>query len=651
MKKLISVVLLICLSFSVCPVLARDTTEVTPKTYGVDNLNNEKGNLYVAFLGGSITRGDGSSGTITYKDNAGTGSAKWASQVTKRYFQKKYPNKNVIEVNAGISGTDSNFGLFRMKNHLIDKCGSEGPDVVFIEFAVNDMWTSTSNPKDVHRRMEGIVRQLASLPKQPVIIFVYTAAWRSGSGFEWYQTSGKVHQQVADYYNIGSINLCDYVIGGTDIHGDPIVWDATNPESWTGDNTHPNNKGYTAYADYILKQFEEHPEQYLKKLTWKNVPMGNYEFGSPQLVSPINNSNVTTTGTWNMDKNISFWFEQGALKTVQGGATMTFKFTGRSIGIFSIISSLAANADYVIDQGSAHPVSGQLKPYDAAVSGMRPAPILARNDLFMGEHVIKITTQSPANTTNVGFVVGNFMIDPEQPDPIAYDVTLNHKDSVRCGTVLKGNYSYINQEKEEGKTTTQWMVCDSKDGVYTPIDGASGTSYTPGLDMVGKYMKYRVTPKDLLGNTGKSVDSEPILIGVPPADECFNTTEIAYFKEGEDTVAKTYLTNKLTGGTLKATLIMAEYEVEEDGTKKLLQTKKVTHEVAAGKTVNFSAKMNISDSLDHLVKTMVWAEPGMEPILPATQIIGGNIDKVTYIDRIEDEEETSVFVYRVNALK
>lgn len=85
MKKRLSLILIICFSLIAFPVLAKDTTTVSPKCYGVDSLNNDSGKLYIAFLGGSITAGSGG-GTVEYKDNAGSGFSRWSTQITKRYF-------------------------------------------------------------------------------------------------------------------------------------------------------------------------------------------------------------------------------------------------------------------------------------------------------------------------------------------------------------------------------------------------------------------------------------------------------------------------------------------------------------------------------------------------------------------------------------
>lgn len=506
------------------------------------------------------------------------------------FFAKQYPNKRVIEVNAGLPGTDSNLGLFRMKKHLVESCGNEGPDIVFVEFAVNDMYASNATPQLVQQRMEGIVRQLASLPKQPVIVFVYSASVQSARpdlGFTNYLNSAGVHQQVASYYGIGSLNLCEYVAGGTDIEGNDIVWDYTgqNADSWTGDGVHPNDKGYTAYADYMIDCFRKQPEQYFKKLTWKEVPMSGYEFGSPQVISPVNNPDVTTTGTWKTDKNFSVWFKDGVRKSNKGGSSMIFRFTGRSIGIFSAFGSGAANAGYVIDMGSSNPISGQLTPNNSS-GGWMVGSVLLRHDLSPGEHMIKITTYDPPNATEDGFVVGYFMVDPEQPDPIVSNVSTDAQGSVLCKTKLTGSYSYLN-EQEEGKTESQWFVSNQKNGSYTVINGASGTEFTPGEEYIGRYIKYSVTPKDAQGNVGKTFFSEPVAVTVPSAKQCCSATEISASVNNGTWTSVTDVTNRLSGINLKISLITAEYQVSEGGVKMLIQTKKDSREVTAGGRFRF----------------------------------------------------------------
>lgn len=643
--------------------LAKDTTVVSPKSYGIDNLNNEAGNLYVAYLGGSITEGSGGSGNITYKDNAGSGHARWSSQLTKRYFQQKYPNKKVIEVNAGVGGTPSDLGLFRMQKDVVAPCGTEGPDVVFVEFAVNDAYTCVATPVEAQKRMEGIVRQLAQLPKQPVIIFVYTAAYRvenspigGMTGFDPYLQSAQVHKQVADYYNIGSINLCEYIAGGKDLQGNTIIWDKEKTGTWTGDGTHPNDTGYTGYTDYIMKLFQENSKEYFKKLTWKSTPMSGYEFGKPSTVSH-KSSDVKYTGTWTQDTSLlSSRFGDGTRKTTETGATVSFSFSGRSIGLYAARGRNGSTASYIIDKGSSNPVSGTINNYyDSGYMGVNT---LLRFDLAPGNHTITITTNAPVSADRNEFIFGYFFVDEEQPDPIVSEVTIDKTETVGINEKIQGSYTYLNQAKEEGATTYQWLVSDTKNGTYTPISGQTRNNYTPGASMIGKYIKFRVIPKDILGTSGKAVDSVPVQVSRPSTQECFSATKALYYTTGNqlvtnvitgDVTAKTSVTNKLAGSTLKVSVLTAEYTVDEQGNKTMVQSKVSTKEITGGATVEFANTLTTTAGDDRLVQTMIVANDTLEPITDVAQLVGGTADKVTYIGtETDDTENVVVSIYQIN---
>lgn len=73
--------------------------------------------LKVAFLGGSITG----------KDDC------WRPQ-TMDMFRRLYPHIVWEEINASVGGTGSNFGAFRLRGEVI----VHKPDLIFVEFAVND---------------------------------------------------------------------------------------------------------------------------------------------------------------------------------------------------------------------------------------------------------------------------------------------------------------------------------------------------------------------------------------------------------------------------------------------------------------------------------------------------------------------------------
>ncbi|MBE7042571.1 MAG: hypothetical protein E7399_03645, partial [Ruminococcaceae bacterium] len=156
--------------------------------YGVDNLNNMSGDLKIAFIGGSITYGTGAS----------SAAKRYSTQLVTNYFKKKFPNKNIIEINTGIGGTPSDLGLMRLNREI----SSQAPDVVFVEFAVNDKYFDQATAQ---RQYEGIVRQLLKLPKQPVVIPLYTCE----NGLS--EVTADYQQEVAEYYGLGSVSFIEYI--------------------------------------------------------------------------------------------------------------------------------------------------------------------------------------------------------------------------------------------------------------------------------------------------------------------------------------------------------------------------------------------------------------------------------------------------------
>src|SRR4051812_40437497 len=73
----------------------------------------------VVFLGGSVTEGGGAEGYVAR---------------SQRWFDATYGAGRVTVVNAGIGGTDSDFGEQRFARDVL----ANRPDLVVIEFAVND---------------------------------------------------------------------------------------------------------------------------------------------------------------------------------------------------------------------------------------------------------------------------------------------------------------------------------------------------------------------------------------------------------------------------------------------------------------------------------------------------------------------------------
>ena len=103
--------------------------------------------IRVGYLGGSITAQPG-----------------WRVY-SLEWMKDRFPQAEFIEINAAIGGTGSDFGVFRLHDHVL----KFKPDLVFIEFAVNDGGAASEK---IIRSMEGIVRQIWK--NNPFIsIFIY----------------------------------------------------------------------------------------------------------------------------------------------------------------------------------------------------------------------------------------------------------------------------------------------------------------------------------------------------------------------------------------------------------------------------------------------------------------------------------------------
>ncbi len=89
--------------------------------------------MRIAYLGGSITAQEG-----------------WRPR-SLQWFRQQFPSATVEEINAAIGGTGSDLGVFRLRRDVLEA----RPDLLFVEFAVNDGGAATAQ---IHRCMEGIVR-------------------------------------------------------------------------------------------------------------------------------------------------------------------------------------------------------------------------------------------------------------------------------------------------------------------------------------------------------------------------------------------------------------------------------------------------------------------------------------------------------------
>jgi len=221
----------------------------------------EDDEINVVFLGGSITFGSGT-----------TDFSKSYASLTSAWLKETYGADKVNCYNEGVPGTPSNYGLLRLERDVI----AHNPDLVFVEFAVND------GGRDSRSDVEGIVKMLQDCPTKPYIVFLYTTN-------ATYTTPLQGFGEIAAYYDIPSINLKDALYA--ELKG-------KNPkdEGYFADTVHPTNIGHAFYAKTITDSLAT--GRYYRKPAVKNGTIMAGSGGVTTTFLPLFDDSVEMLGTW-----------------------------------------------------------------------------------------------------------------------------------------------------------------------------------------------------------------------------------------------------------------------------------------------------------------------------------------------------------------
>lgn len=184
----------------------------------------------VAFLGGSITQGTGADNENCY------------AALTAKWLQEQYPNATVNYVNAGIGATGSYIGVHRCDTQVLSK----NPDLVFIDFSVNDVSSNNNINKLTY---EGLIRKIWQYDTAPGIICI-AMTQEDGTSVQ------DCHGQVTAKYSVPFVSYHDAMLDFLKSQG--IEW-----SNISGDNIHPNLNGHailsamlTTYLQYVADNLD-----------------------------------------------------------------------------------------------------------------------------------------------------------------------------------------------------------------------------------------------------------------------------------------------------------------------------------------------------------------------------------------------------------
>ena len=341
----------------------------------------ERNTMNVLFFGGSITAGA----------NAAKYENSWAYQVSE-YLNNRLSGIKLNFINAGLSGTGTGIGALRLNEHVL----KHKPDMVFLEFAVNDSWNAAKDEEQVLSSMEYIVRTLLKTNPLIKIVMVYSA-------MRGWKACGGVHEKVARHYQIPSIDIQEYM--RSIIENGLYSWD-----DLFADDVHPNDKGHELYSQYIINRLEKDWSRYFTPGHCPDKKLGKCGFGFPRIVGF---DGAMFSGEWRFTRALDGWINidpainQSVLMSRSPGSTITLPFYGRCIAVYHYISRDSGICAVRIDdevetrKDFFYDTDGELISF------------YSRFDLDEGKHNIRIEVFDEKNERSKDYVlaIAGFMID------------------------------------------------------------------------------------------------------------------------------------------------------------------------------------------------------------------------------------------------
>jgi lysophospholipase L1-like esterase len=345
--------------------------------YTMRRLTKDKA-LTVGYFGGSITEGAGASkGSVT----------SWRAKTTA-YLKATYPDAKITEANAAIGGTGSDLGAFRLENDLLVK----KPDLVFVEFAVND---GNGSPRTI-RAMEGIVRQIKHANPLTDIVFIYTVNKGIGEAYNKGELPGSVqkHGQVARHYGIPEVNVGE------------VLWKKVQAD-YSGDftkvapdTTHPNDEGYGIYAATVQSFLEAHKGD--------TEPATPSPLPAPLTPNPLEKGRLLDTWTlpeaagWTKEEKTLAGRYPHLLAASAPGSELTIPFTGDVVGLYWLIAPDSGDIEWSLDGGPAKRLSSWDK---YALKFTRAGSTLLADNLPPGPHTLKVRVLAEKNAESTGTAI------------------------------------------------------------------------------------------------------------------------------------------------------------------------------------------------------------------------------------------------------
>lgn len=277
----------------------------------------------VAYLGGSITQGSSAGDKLCY------------ARLTTDWLIETFPEAEIEYVRAGIGATGSYIGVHRAERDVVSK----NPDLVFIDFTVNDTHANTQRDKESY---EGLIKKLWESDSAPAVVTI-AMTQEDGTSFQEY------HSDVCAAYDIPMISYREAILDV--INNGHIVWDDISD-----DNIHPNVLGHAVLTELITAYLQDVIDN-VDSIDTENesdLSGANGKFENAAILTPENSTPDASEG-WDYEETIfgnfgGRWIARSKDGTFEGIEPLKFEVEAKNIGVFySKLTSMGGTFDVVID--------------------------------------------------------------------------------------------------------------------------------------------------------------------------------------------------------------------------------------------------------------------------------------------------------------
>ncbi len=303
---------------------------------GIIMLNNTKyklthnKELRIVYFGGSITDGTGASDAENTSYRA----------LITQWFKQQYPDARITAKNASIGGTGTSLGMYRCQRDAL----AFEPDLVFMEFAVNDEGDEYNN---IAMQTESIIRTIYGRDPFTDIVTVIT----TGEPMLKYMESGTVSESVtaqsdiSKYYGIPVVNVGNALLART-------ASSSLALHDLIPDGLHPNDSGHSIYAgtlaNFIKDNIEDDPSDTIPHILPNKLY--NVLSDSVGLIDIRNVDNLMLDG-FEFKNTVNDGRFNEYIEGIHPGDSFSFTFEGTRAAFYWMGGGISCDVSVCIDGG------------------------------------------------------------------------------------------------------------------------------------------------------------------------------------------------------------------------------------------------------------------------------------------------------------